>query len=88
MMIRTPLFIDDVGCGSLHAHTHEPLPRRIPSYPYHTVHTPLSTPSQKTNNQTTQEFDFDEDEFWEEDDEDEIWEGPRTAHMKRQVVDK
>ena len=35
-----------------------------------------------------QEFDFDEDEFWEEDDEDEVWEGPRTAHMKRQVVDK
>lgn len=45
-------------------------------------------PPQKTNNQTPQEFDFDEDEFWEEDDEDEIWEGPRTAHMKRQVVDK
>lgn len=35
-----------------------------------------------------QEFDFDEDEFWEEDDEDDVWEGPRTAHMKRQVVEK
>lgn len=46
----------------------------------------LFFPNTHTNDR--QEFDFDEDEFWEEDDEDEVWEGPRTAHMKRQVVEK